>query len=88
MTYLLRKIGRRLEEISLETRKFVVPNISCGPCVHTIQNELGDLAGVKQVKADQQTKEVVVEWESPATWAQIQNLLTEIDYPPAPVTVD
>ena len=72
----------------METRKFVVPNISCGHCVHTIQNELGDLAGVKQVKADQQTKEVVVEWESPATWAQIQNLLTEIDYPPAPVTAD
>jgi copper chaperone len=72
----------------METKKFVVPNISCGHCVHTIQNELGDLAGVKRVKADQQTKEVVVEWESPATWAQIQNLLTEIDYPPAPVTAE
>ncbi len=72
----------------METKKFVVPNISCGHCVHTIQNELGDLAGVKQVKADEQTKEVVVEWESPATWAQIKNLLTEIDYPPAPVTAE
>jgi copper chaperone len=72
----------------METKKFVVPNISCGHCVHTIQNELGDLAGVKQVKADQQTKEVVVEWESPATWAQITNLLTEIDYPPAQVNAD
>ncbi len=72
----------------METRKFVVPNISCGHCVHTIQNELGDLAGVKQVKADEQTKEVVVQWESPATWAQIQNLLTEIDYPPAPVAAE
>ena len=67
----------------METKKFVDPNISCGHCVHTIQNELGDLVGVKQVKADQQTQEVVVEWESPATWAQIKNLLTEIDYPPA-----
>ncbi len=72
----------------METRKFVVPNISCGHCVHTIQNELGDLAGVKQVKADEQTKEVVVQWESPATWAQIQNLLTEIDYPPAPTAAE
>jgi copper chaperone CopZ len=72
----------------VETKKFVVPNISCGHCVHTIQNELGDLAGVKQVKADQQTKEVVVEWESPATWTQIATLLTEIDYPPAQATAD
>ncbi len=72
----------------METKKFVVPNISCGHCVHTIQNELGDLAGVKQVKADQQTTEVVVEWESPATWTQIQNLLTEIEYPPAPTAAE
>jgi hypothetical protein len=44
--------------------------------------ELGDLPGVKNVQADQDSKQVVVEWESPATWDQIQSTLVEINYPP------
>lgn len=67
----------------METKKFVVPNISCGHCVHTIENEVKDIAGVRVVNADQQSKNVVVEWEAPATWEQIESLLTEINYPPA-----
>ena len=67
----------------METKKFVVPNISCGHCVHTIENEVGELAGVRTVSADEKTKNVVVEWETPATWEKIEALLKEIDYPPA-----
>ena len=66
----------------MDSKTFVVPNISCGHCVHTIQNEVGEVKGVKSVKADQQTKEVTVQWEAPATWAEIEKLLTEIDYAP------
>ena len=61
---------------------FVVPNISCGHCTHTIEMELADLPGVTSVKANQETKQVAVEWQEPADWDQIVALLTEINYPP------
>lgn len=64
-------------------KTFEVPNISCGHCVMTIQNELCDLEGIKEVQADQNTRMVTVEWSDPATWEQIKSLLEEISYPPA-----
>jgi copper chaperone CopZ len=67
----------------MEKKTFTVPNISCGHCVHTVQSEVGDIAGVQAVQADEQTKQVTVTWQAPATWEQIASLLTEIDYPPA-----
>ncbi|RPJ26394.1 MAG: copper chaperone [Planctomycetaceae bacterium] len=71
----------------MQTKKFEVPNISCGHCVMTIKNELSDLAGVTKVEADRETRMVTVEWqEPPATWEQIKNRLVEINYPPAPGT--
>ena len=67
----------------MQSKTFTVPNISCGHCVHTVEMEVGDLAGVKSVKADQDSKQVVVEWGEPATWEQIEALLVEINYAPA-----
>ena len=67
----------------MQSKTFTVPNISCGHCVHTVEMEVGDLAGVKSVKADQDSKQVVVEWGDPATWDQIEALLVEINYAPA-----
>ncbi len=67
----------------MATRTFRVPNISCGHCVMTIQRELGDLAGVTSVRAEQDTKMVTVEWrESETNWEAIRGLLHEINYPP------
>ena len=62
--------------------KYNVPNISCGHCVHTIQMEVGDLEGVQSVKASNETKEVEVVFEPPATEDQIVSLMKEINYPP------
>jgi len=70
----------------MQSKTFQVPNISCGHCVMTIKNEVGELAGVRQVDADKDTRIVTVQWDAPATWDQIRALLTEIDYPPAPDT--
>ena len=67
----------------MESKTFIVPNISCGHCTHTVEMEVGDLSGVKSVKADIESKQVVVEWEQPASWEQIESLLVEINYPPA-----
>jgi hypothetical protein len=44
--------------------------------------ELGDLAGVQSVKTEQESKQVTVEWDDPASWEKIQALLQEINYPP------
>ncbi|HSM57119.1 MAG TPA: cation transporter [Candidatus Sulfomarinibacteraceae bacterium] len=67
----------------MSSKTFVVPNISCGHCVHTVEMEVGDIAGVKTVSADEQSKRVTVEWEAPASWEQIESVLREINYPPA-----
>jgi copper chaperone CopZ len=66
----------------METKTFVVPNISCGHCTHTIEMELADLPGVQQVKAVQESKQVTVQWQDPASWDKIVALLQEINYPP------
>ncbi|HHH83654.1 MAG TPA: copper chaperone [Chloroflexi bacterium] len=63
--------------------KFEVPNISCGHCVHTIQMELRELAGVKRVEASLSDRRVEVEFEPPATEEAIVAALIEINYPPA-----
>lgn len=63
-------------------KTFTVPNISCGHCVHTVQMEVGDIAGVQRVQADEQSKQVTVVWDDPATWDQIRDTLVEINYPP------
>ena len=66
----------------MTTVKYNVPNISCGHCVHTIQMEVGDLEGVQSVKASNETKEVEVVFDPPATEDQIVALMKEINYPP------
>lgn len=67
----------------MKTITYTIPNISCGHCVHTIKTELSDLMGVKTVDADQFTKKVVINFDSPATEDKIKDLLTEINYPVA-----
>lgn len=67
----------------MNSKTFKVPNISCGHCTHTIEMELGDLAGVTKVTAVEDSQQVTVEWQDPASWDQIQALLQEINYPPA-----
>lgn len=63
--------------------KFYIPNISCGHCVHSIKMELGDLPGVSKVEASESTKEVLVEFEPPASSEQIVSFLQGINYAPA-----
>lgn len=60
------------------------PDISCGHCVHTIQSEVGELAGVTSVQAQEDSKLVTVAFDPPATREQIEALLAEIGYPAQP----
>lgn len=66
----------------MSEKTFTVPNISCGHCVHSIKMEVGEIAGVQRVDADQESKRVTVVWDEPASWEQIRDTLVEINYPP------
>lgn len=67
----------------MTTIKLSVPNISCGHCVNTIQNEVSELEGIQSVKADSGTRAVEVIFDAPATEEKIKALLAEINYPAA-----
>ena len=68
----------------MQTKTVTVPNISCGHCVNTIQNEVSELEGVVSVKAEESTKQVTISWEEPQNWTEISALLEEIEYPADP----
>jgi copper chaperone len=67
----------------MSTVTYSVPKISCGHCVHTIQSEVSNLAGVKKVEADLATKQVTVQYDPPASDESLRALLAEINYPVA-----
>jgi copper chaperone CopZ len=52
-------------------------------CVHTIQNEVSDLEGVKSVVASNDTKLVEITFDPPASEDTIKALMAEINYPVA-----
>ena len=65
----------------MTTVTYTVPAISCGHCTHTIETEVGELAGVQSVKAEIDTKKVVITFDAPASEDKIRSLLAEINYP-------
>lgn len=65
----------------MTTVTYTVPAIHCGHCTHTIEMEVGELRGVKAVKADQTSKKVQITFDEPANEEKIKALLAEIDYP-------
>jgi copper chaperone len=60
---------------------YSIPNIHCEHCVHTIQSEVIDIAGVKAVKADLRSQIATIEFEPPASEEKIKDLLASINYP-------
>jgi len=67
----------------MTTVTYSIPNINCGHCVHTIQTEIADLAGVQSVIADPLAKTATIAYDLPATEDQIKMMLEEINYPVA-----
>jgi copper chaperone len=67
----------------MEHKTFSIPKISCGHCVMTITRELKELKGIRTVEGNPQVKTVDVEWDAPATEAQIRATLDEINFPAA-----
>jgi copper chaperone CopZ len=49
----------------------------------SIKNELSEMEGVQSVEGNPETKNIDVEWESPASLEKIRETLKEINYPAA-----
>ena len=64
----------------MEKKTFTIENISCGHCLMTIKNELGEIAGIRSVDGNIDTKTITVEWEAPASLDNIKAKLKEINY--------
>jgi copper chaperone CopZ len=67
----------------MERQTFSIPNISCGHCTASIENELKALEGVADVSSDIMAKTVTVQWQSPMSRTTIIDTLKEINYPAA-----
>ena len=67
----------------MTVKTYSVPDISCGHCVATIERELKSVDGLQSVKANQDTKAVMVEVDSENVLSQVEAMLVEIGYPPA-----
>ena len=58
-----------------------IPSISCNHCVRTIEQEINEVPGVEEVKADSETKTAEITYMGPATEEQLIKVLSEINYP-------
>lgn len=67
----------------MKTVTYLIPNISCHHCTHTITMELSEIQGVLEVDADVQTKQVKIVFDAPATQEELKKTLAEINYPVA-----
>jgi copper chaperone CopZ len=67
----------------MASHTFTVPNISCEHCVRRITQALTAVPGVQSVRADVESKQVIVAYEGASTLEQARRTLRDIGYPPA-----
>lgn len=63
------------------TETVYVPTISCADCTRTIEREMAKLVGMKQVRADLDSRRVTFTYEPPLSPGQLQAWMAEIGYP-------
>lgn len=61
--------------------KYNVSNIKCTGCENRIKNSLKMIKGVKDVEADYNTGEVIVESKNEKVSEEIKELLNNLDFP-------
>ncbi len=68
----------------LEHVTLTAPDISCAHCVMTIKEDVGALAGVASVEANEATKKVEISFDpNRVSLAQIEAAMDEAGYPVA-----
>lgn len=63
------------------THTFNIPAVTCDHCKMTIETRVGEITGVVSVKVDVKAKKAVINFDPPATLAEIKDMLAEIGYP-------
>lgn len=59
---------------------FSVPGMTCGHCEQAVATELSKVAGVTSVAVDLDTKQVIVDSESPVDWKVIVDAVDEAGF--------
>lgn len=68
-----------------QTTTLTAPDISCGHCVASVKEAVGQLDGVERVEANEQTKQVVVNYDPErVSETHIRAALDDAGYPAAP----
>jgi copper chaperone len=68
----------------MEHITLTAPDISCGHCVMTIEEEVGELPGVASVEANEATKQVEISFDrNRVSLEQIEAVMEEAGYPVA-----
>ena len=65
----------------MDSKTFQIPSMTPED-KQTIENEIGEIGGVRQVLVDQPTHTITVTWTSPATWDDITRRLAELNFSP------
>lgn len=66
----------------METVTLNAPDISCGHCVATVEEAVGEIGGVQAVSADAESKDVNVTFDAAQTDVSlIASTLAEAGYP-------
>ncbi|MGH2533433.1 MAG: heavy-metal-associated domain-containing protein [Thermomicrobiales bacterium] len=69
---------------TLDQITLTAPDISCGHCVATVQNEVGALPGVESVQASAETKQILIAFDAnQVSLGRIKETLDEAGYPVA-----
>ncbi|GAA1282591.1 hypothetical protein Psi02_31710 [Planotetraspora silvatica] len=64
----------------MTTATFTVKGMTCGHCVSSVKEEVGEVAGVAGVQVDLATGLMTVESESPIDAARISTAVAEAGY--------
>ena len=59
---------------------FSVPGMTCGHCEQAVSTELSKITGVTSVTVDLDTKQVVLNSESPVDWKAIVDAVDEAGF--------
>ncbi|MDR1397867.1 MAG: heavy-metal-associated domain-containing protein [Desulfarculales bacterium] len=65
----------------MSTKTLHIAEISCQHCVNNIKNELLEMPGVISINGDVAARNIIINWEQPASLSDILNILDEIGYP-------
>jgi copper chaperone len=69
---------------TLQQVTVTAPDISCGHCIATVQEEVGALPGVQTVQASLETKQIQIAYDpAQVSLDQIKATLDEAGYPVA-----